>query len=287
VNIDAKQLKDPRGIHEEVQEYFCNDFDLSVRVANQGDVLTLDPHSLNEAVQLSFLNNIFESLVTRGKDLKLMPSLAVAWRLKSPTVWQFDLRKDVVFHDGASFSADDVVFSLDRARGEGSDVRSQLGTVKAIRKTGNLQIEIDTTVPNPILPDVITNILIMSKKWAEDNNATRPVDRRRGIENAASFRANGTGPFRVRERQPGVRTVISVHAPWWGKRESNLDQIEFIPISNDATRVAALLTGEVDVIDPVATNFWFLTLKAKIRSRTNVYDKPSIRRLTSRQSPAG
>jgi len=223
----------------------------TVRVANQGDVLTLDPHSLNEAVQLSFLNNIFESLVTRGKDLKLMPSLAVAWRLKSPTVWQFDLRKDVVFHDGASFSADDVVFSLDRARGEGSDVRSQLGTVKAIRKTGNLQIEIDTTVPNPILPDVITNILIMSKKWAEDNNATRPVDRRRGIENAASFRANGTGPFRVRERQPGVRTVISVHAPWWGKRESNLDQIEFIPISNDATRVAALLTGEVDVIDPV------------------------------------
>lgn len=88
----------------------------SVRVANQGDVLSLDPHSLNEAVQLSFLNNVFESLVTRGKDLKLVPSLAVAWRLKSPTVWQFDLRKDVVFHDGAPFSADDVVYSLDRAR---------------------------------------------------------------------------------------------------------------------------------------------------------------------------
>ncbi|PKO68765.1 MAG: ABC transporter substrate-binding protein [Betaproteobacteria bacterium HGW-Betaproteobacteria-16] len=223
----------------------------SVRVANQGDVLSLDPHSLNEAVQLSFLNNVFESLVTRGKDLKLTPSLAVAWRLKSPTVWQFDLRKDVVFHDGASFSADDVVFSLDRARGEGSDVRSQLGTVKGVRKTGNLQIEIDTTVPNPILPDVITNILIINKAWAEANNATRPVDRRRGIENAASFRANGTGPFRVRERQPGVRTVLGAHSRWWGKSESNLDEIVFMPITNDSTRVAALLTGEVDVIDPV------------------------------------
>lgn len=223
----------------------------SVRVANQGDVLSLDPHSLNEAVQLSFLNNVFESLVTRGKDLKLVPSLAVAWRLKSPTVWQFDLRKDVVFHDGAPFSADDVVFSLDRARGEGSDVRSQLGTVKAVRKTGNLQIEIDTTVPNPILPDVITNILIINKAWAEANNASRPVDRRRGIENAASFRANGTGPFRVRERQPGVRTVLGVHARWWGQRESNLDEVVFMPIANDSTRVAALLTGEVDVIDPV------------------------------------
>lgn len=223
----------------------------SVRVANQGDVLSLDPHSLNEAVQLSFLNNVFESLVTRGKDLKLVPSLAVAWRLKSPTVWQFDLRKDVVFHDGAPFSADDVVFSLDRARGEGSDVRAQLGTVKAVRKTGNLQIEIDTTTPNPILPDVITNILIINKAWVETNNASRPVDRRRGIENAASFRANGTGPYRVRERQPGVRTVLGVHARWWGQRESNLDEIVFVPIANDGTRVAALLTGEVDVIDPV------------------------------------
>lgn len=223
----------------------------SVRVANQGDVLSLDPHSLNEAVQLSFLNNVFESLVTRGKDLKLVPSLAVAWRLKSPTVWQFDLRKDVVFHDGAPFSADDVVYSLDRARGEGSDVRSQLGTVKVVRKTGNLQIEIDTTVPNPILPDVITNILIINKAWAEANNASRPVDRRRGIENAASFRANGTGPFRVRERQPGVRTVLGVHTRWWGQRESNLDEVVFLPIANDGTRVAALLTGEVDVIDPV------------------------------------
>lgn len=229
------------------QSAFAN----SIRVANQGDVLSLDPHSLNEAVQLSFLNNVYESLVTRGKDLKLVPSLAVAWRLKSPTLWQFDLRRNVAFHDGTPFSADDVVFSLNRARGEGSDVRAQLGTVKEVRKTGDFQIEIETTTPNPILPDVITNILVVSKQWAESNNATRPVDRRRGIENAASFRANGTGPFRVRERQPGVRTVLGRHARWWGQRESNLEEVVFMPIANDATRVAALLTGEVDVVDPL------------------------------------
>lgn len=98
---------------------------------------------------------------------------------------------------------------------------------------------------------MITNILIINKAWAEANNASRPVDRRRGIENAASFRANGTGPFRVRERQPGVRTVLGVHTRWWGQRESNLDEVVFLPIANDGTRVAALLTGEVDVIDPV------------------------------------
>jgi peptide/nickel transport system substrate-binding protein len=223
----------------------------SVRVANQGDVLSLDPHSLNEAVQLAFLNNVFESLVTRDQALKVVPSLAVAWRLTAPTVWQFDLRKGVKFHDGANFSADDVVFSLNRARGEGSDVRSQLATVKDVRKTGELQIEIDTTVPNPILPDVITNILILSKTWAEANGAARPVDRRRGVENAASFRANGTGPFRVRERQPGLRTVLARNNLWWNKHENDLEEVVFQPIANDPTRVAALLSGEVDVIDPV------------------------------------
>jgi peptide/nickel transport system substrate-binding protein len=223
----------------------------SVRVANQGDVLSLDPHSLNEAVQLAFLNNVYESLVTRDKDLKVTPSLAVAWRLTSPTVWQFDLRKGVVFHDGAAFTAEDVVFSINRARGEGSDVRAQLGTVKEVRKTGEFQVEIETSAPNPILPDVITNILILNKAWAEANNATRPVDRRKGVENAASFRANGTGPFRVRERQPGVRTVLGTNLRWWSPRTTALEEVVFMPIANDSTRVAALLSGEVDMIDPV------------------------------------
>lgn len=229
----------------------CTSQAASIRVGNQGDVLSLDPHSLNEAVQLAFLNNVFEALVTRGKDLKLTPSLASAWRLKSPTVWQFDLRQGVVFHDGTPFGAQDVLFSLNRARGEGSDVRSQLASIKEVRQTGLHQIEIETSAPNPILPDLITNILILSKTWAEANNATRPVDRRRGIENAASFRANGTGPYRVRERQPSVRTTLSRNGTWWGKHESNLDEVVFLPITNDGTRVAALLSGEVDVIDPV------------------------------------
>jgi peptide/nickel transport system substrate-binding protein len=222
-----------------------------VRVANQGDVLSLDPHSLNEAVQLAFLNNVFEPLVTRGKDLKLVPALASAWQLKSPTVWLFTLRKNVKFHDGAAFTADDAVFSINRARGEGSDVRSQLASIKEVRKLDDFTVEIETSEPNPILPDVTTNILILNKAWCVANNAARPVDRRKGVENAASFRANGTGPFRVKERQPGVRTTLTRSPTWWDKLESNIDEISFQPVANDATRVAALLSGEVDVIDPV------------------------------------
>lgn len=224
---------------------------VTVRVANQGDALSMDPHSMNEAVQLAFLNNVFESLVTRGKDLKLVPSLATRWQAVQPTLWRFDLRQGVKFHDGAPFTADDVVFSLERARGDGSDVRSQLASVKAVRKTGEFSVEVETSSPNPILPDLITNILMLNKAWCEANNATKPVDRRRGIENAASFRTNGTGPFRVRERQPGVRTVLGRNPLWWDRLESNLDEVIFIPIGNDSTRVAALVSGDVDVIDPL------------------------------------
>ncbi len=223
----------------------------TVRVANQGDVLSLDPHSFNEAVQLSFLNNVFEALVTRGKDLKLTPSLANQWSAPSANVWRFELRKNVKFHDGAPFSADDVVFSLERARGEGSDVKPQLASVKTIRKVSDFVVELETSAPNPILPELLTNVLILNRAWAETNQATRPVDRRRGIENAASFRANGTGPFRVRERQPGIKTTFTKSGNYWGKVEGNVTEVVYTPITNDATRVAALISGEIDVMEPV------------------------------------
>jgi peptide/nickel transport system substrate-binding protein len=98
---------------------------------------------------------------------------------------------------------------------------------------------------------VISLTMIMSKKWCEENQATKPVDRSKGIENTASFKANGTGPFRVRERQPNVRTVFTRNGTYWGKIEGNAQEIVFTPIANPATRVAALVSGEVDVMEPV------------------------------------
>src|SRR4051812_33723677 len=174
----------------------------TIRVANQGDALSLDPHSLNESLQLSVTANAYEPLVGRNKDLSLAPLLATSWKQTSPNVWRFELRKGVVFHDGTPFTADDVVFSFARAQGDGSDLRATLSDIKAVRKVGDLAVEIETNGPFPILPDVISLTMIMSKKWCEENQATKPVDRRKGIENTASFKANGTGPFRVRERQP-------------------------------------------------------------------------------------
>ena len=194
---------------------------VTLRVSNVGDVQSMDPHSLNESLQLSVTGNVYEPLVSRGKDLGLAPALATSWTQPAPTVWRFELRKGVQFHDGTPFTADDVVFSFARAAGEGSDMRSYTNDIKEVRKVGDHAVEIETKAPFPILPDVISLVYIMSKKWCEANKAERPVDRRKGIENTASFKANGTGPFRVRERQPNVRTVFTRHGGYWDKIEGN------------------------------------------------------------------
>ncbi len=222
----------------------------TLRVANQGDALSMDPHSLNESLQLSFTGNLYEPLVARGRKLELVPGLATSWTMVSPTVWRFELRKGVSFHDGTPFTADDVVFSFKRAAADGSDMKSYTAPIKEVRKTGESTVEIETAAPFPILPDTLTTLFVMSRKWCEENKATVPVDRRKGVENTASFKANGTGPYRLKERQPGSRTVVVRNPRYWGPVEGNADEVIFTPIGNDATRVAALLSGEVDVMEP-------------------------------------
>ncbi|MEX1167611.1 MAG: ABC transporter substrate-binding protein [Hydrogenophaga sp.] len=223
----------------------------TVRIGNQGDALSMDPHSLNETTQLSVTGNVYEPLVGRDKNLKLRPALATSWKQISPTVWRFELRKGVKFHDGTPFTADDVVFSFARGAGDGSDMKTYTNDLKEVRKVNDFAVDFETKGPFPILPDLFSFFYIMSKDWSEKNGAAKPVDRRKGIENTASFKANGTGPFRLRERQPNVKTSFVRNGNYWGKIEGNVTHVEFTPIGNDATRVAALLSGQVDVIEPV------------------------------------
>jgi peptide/nickel transport system substrate-binding protein len=223
----------------------------TLRVGNQGDALSMDPHSLNESLQLSITENVYEPLVTRDRNYRLAPALATSWKQTAPTVWRFELRRGVQFHDGTPFTADDVIFSVERAASEGSDMKTYVGPIKEVKKIDDHTIDIITNSPFPILPQLFTHFNIMSKKWCETNQATRPVDRRKGIENAASFRANGTGPFRLRERQPNVRTTFVRNGNYWGKIEGNVDEVVFNVINNDSTRVAALVSGEIDVMEPV------------------------------------
>ncbi len=246
----------------------------TLRVANQGDALSMDPHSLNESLQLSFTGNVYEPLVARDKKLGLTPGLATAWRATSPTVWRFELRRNVKFHDGAAFTADDVVFSFQRAADAASDMKSYTSSIKEVRKVDSHTVEIETSSPFPILPDVISLVFMMNKDWCEKNRAEKPVDRRKGVENTASFQANGTGPYRVRERQPSTRTVLARNGNYWDKVEGNVTEVIFTPIGNDATRVAALLSGEIDVMEPAP-----LQDVERIRSNPNlkVLQGPELR----------
>ncbi|MGH8819813.1 MAG: ABC transporter substrate-binding protein, partial [Rhodoferax sp.] len=207
----------------------------TVRVADQGDALSMDPMSLNETLQLSVDGNMYEGLTGRNKDLSLAPALATSWKQTSPTVWRFELRKGVTFHDGTPFTADDVLFSLKRAAAASSDMKTYVNDIKAVRKVSPYVVDVETNEPFPILPSLLSTVYIMSKKWCEANNATEPVDMRKGVENAASFRENGTGPYRLIERQPGVRTVVVRNDEYWGKIEGNAQKVIFTPIGNAAT----------------------------------------------------
>ena len=246
----------------------------TLRLADQGDVLSMDPYMVSETLNLNFTGNVYEGLTGRGKNLDLVPELATDWKQTSPTTWRFNLRKGVTFHDGTPFTADDVVFSLKRAQGEGSDMKVYVGSIKEIRKIDDHAIDIVTHAPFPILPDVIGLWRIMSASWCEKHNAVRPVDVRKGTDNYANNHANGTGPFRLKSRQPGVRTVLEVNPAWWGKPEHNLTEVIFTPIGNDATRVAALASGEIDMMQPVP-----LQDAARLRSdpRLKVMQTPELR----------
>ncbi|MBF9059569.1 ABC transporter substrate-binding protein [Rhodobacterales bacterium HKCCSP123] len=224
-------------------------FSETFRWAATTDPQTMDPHAVSSAPVLGFLNNVYEGLVRRGRDMTIEPSLATAWEpLPEGTGWRFTLREGVTFHDGAEFTAEDVLFSYERAASEESDVRSWFAPVSEVVVVDDYTVDILTSSPQPIFPDSIANWMIMDSGWAAANGAERPA---RDAENFATLNVNGTGAFLLDSRQPDLETVLVPFEGWWGEPEHNLTRAVFTPIQNSATAVAALLSGEIDMIDPV------------------------------------
>ena len=190
-----------------------------------------------------------KGLVRRGKDMTVEPALATSWEpIGEGEGWRFTLRQGVTFQDGAAFNADDVMFSYQRASDEASDTRSWFAPVREVVKVDDYTVDFLTHAPNPIFPGSIANWMIMDSGWAEANNATLP-DKENG--NYATLNANGTGAFRVTAREPGLRTVFEPFDAWWGEVEHNITKATVQPIQNPATALAALLSGDVDFINPV------------------------------------
>src|SRR5580704_11717622 len=223
----------------------------TLRYANQGELKSLDPYTLNESTTHAHLGQIYEGLIRRSKDLTIEPALAESWETLDPLHWRFHLRHGVTFQNGDPFTADDVLFSADRVRANGSNLLSRLDPDVKVVKVDDYTVDFVLTKPNPILTAQWDTWYIMDRKWCEENNAVAPTPAAATTPSYASLHANGTGAFSVESHQPGIKTVFKANPNWWRKPEHNLKEIIFTPIANESTRVAALLSGEVDLIEPV------------------------------------
>ena len=223
----------------------------TLRWASQGDPLTMDPHSQNEGLTNAMNGQVYESLVKRDRQLGLGPGLAVSWQQTGPLTWRFKLRQGVKFHDGSTMTVDDVVFSVQRAQLPSANIAvyaNALGTPVAVdRET----VEFRLAKVNPVFLQNLDAVFIMNKAWCEQHKVTKPLDFKNREESYAGFNANGTGPYMLATRQPGIKTTYKRFAGWWGTFDGNVQDVVFTPIANDATRLAALVSGEIDfVIDP-------------------------------------
>jgi peptide/nickel transport system substrate-binding protein len=246
----------------------------TLKVAMQGGLNSLDPYTLNESVTLGLLANVMEGLIKRDKDLKIVPGLAESWEVLEPTRWRFHLRKGVTFQDGSPFTADDVLFSVERARGPGSQLKTRIPADAKVVEVDDHTVDFVLASPNPILHYEWETWFIMSKRWAEANGATKAQPATAHALSPFALKANGTGPFMVVSHEPGVKTVFRPHPHWWGKPEHNLDEVVFQTINADSTRVAALLSGEADLIDPVPVQD---IARIKSGPNTTVLTAPELR----------
>ena len=227
----------------------------TIRWARAGDSLTMDPHAQNEGPTHALAHQIYDSLLQRDMSGAIIPSLATEWAAlpDNPNVWRLKLRKGVTYHDGAVFDSEDVVFSLNRAMADGSDMKELLSSVKEVRPVDSHTVDIETNGPNPLLVNNLTNMFMMDKGWAEANNVMTPHNVAKGETNFATMNTNGTGAFKLVSRTIDEKTVLTANPNYWGKSiyPNQVTEIIYTPIQSAATRVAALLSGEVDIIQDV------------------------------------
>ena len=223
----------------------------TLRWASQGDPQTMDPHSQNESMTNMMNGQVYETLVGRDRQLGTVPALALSWEQTAPLTWRMKLRPNVKFHDGTPFTADDVVFSIQRGREPTSNIAVYANAVGTPVAIDPLTVEFRLATVNPIFLQHLNALWIMSRSWCEKHKVTRPLDFKNKEESYASFNANGTGPYMLASRAPGIKTTYKRNPAWWGRFEGNVQEIVYTPIANDATRLAALVSGEIDfVLDP-------------------------------------
>jgi peptide/nickel transport system substrate-binding protein len=220
----------------------------TLRFASAFDPQTMDPHALALLYHTRVVTQIYEGLVNRAEDFRLEPSLATSWEsLDGARRWRFKLRPNVTFHDGAKFTADDAVFSIERALGPTSQRRFQMRGITGAKKVDDLTLDVLLDAPDAVLPDKLWLIAMMSRAWAVKHGVEKAQDYNGKQETFAVRNANGTGPYRLDRYEADKQTRLVAHLGWWGRR-GNLTEVLYLVIQADATRLAALASGEVDFV---------------------------------------
>lgn len=215
-----------------------------IRIATQTEITTLDPHVDATGQNLGIFRHLYDLLVFRDAEQNLKPGLAVSWKFIGDDTWEIKLRPGVRFHDGSDFTSDDVVFSYDRVRtikSTAATYRLWTSTIDSVEAKGPLTVHIRTTGPSPTLPNNLSMISIVSKKLTE---GMEPSDFDTGRA------AVGTGPYMFVEWVRGDRVVFKPNPNYWGGVEP-WDKVTFRPITNSGARTAALLAGDIDVVERV------------------------------------
>ena len=224
----------------------------TIKWSMPGDSLTLDPHAQNEGPTHMVSRQVYEGLVTPGINMEILPQLATSWKATAADTWVFTIREGAKFHDGSTLTAGDVAFSINRAKTAPSDMVDLIKSVKSAKAINDNTVEVKTEGPNPILLNQLTQIFVMSESWAKANGCEVSYNWDAGETSYCASNADGTGPFKITFREQDVRTVFEKNNDWWGDHSThNIDKIELLPIKNDATRVAALLSGEIDYTNVV------------------------------------
>jgi len=209
----------------------------------------MDPHAVASAYNARVLNQVYEPLVGRDEKFRIEPRLALSWEAIEGG-WRFKLRQGVKFHDGTPFTADDVVFSVERGLRPESQLRVSLPGVTGARRVDDFTVELLTSSPTPVLPLAITNFRVMSRAWAVKHKVEKPQNFNAKEETYATRNANGTGPFVLKAWVPDTKTVLERNPSYWGRR-GNITEAQYLVVSTAATRLAGLISGEIDfVVDP-------------------------------------
>ncbi len=246
----------------------------TLRWAAQNDILTMDPHSQNHATTNTILNHTYEGLTRYGVNYEIEPSLATKWTFISPTQVRFELRKGVKFQDGSPFTADDVLFSFERIRQPQGTMGIYVAGVSDIKKVDSHTVDLILAGPNPILLRNLAYFFIMSKSWAEKNNTVKTQDYKAKEENFASRNSMGTGSYRVVGWQPEQKITMTLNTDWWDKPMGNVKELVYTPIKSDPTRVAALLSGDIDLLTDIPTQD---VSRLRTDPKLKILDGPEVR----------